>query len=261
MTGLLNISLVYSVLTYSSGNLNGQWNQYSAVWEGKPGTMMVNMDLHDLAPSPDLGHLVEISNLIYNCDEQGYPAPAEMQRVETQFEDIHNELTALTYTEYAGRFIYQCVIKDYLYMNDTTGVKNLLDERTGINSEYKIKRDPDWKIYMDFMYPDDYLVQTMVNGKIIKILEKEGFDLSSRIALKHFAGFPSEHARNKYRTFLLEQNFKIIDRSETQDEFPFQISFSRKDRLYIDQLSNITLRLHKKAEFLEGKYEGWEVEY
>jgi len=41
---------------------------------------------------------------------------------------------------------------------------------------------------------------------------------------------------------------------------PYIISFNRKDKLHLERLSNITLRLHQKSKSLEGSYDGWEIE-
>ena len=59
---------------------------------------------------------------------------------------------------------------------------------------------------------------------------------------------------------MLGLNFKIGDMAEDDTrEYAHLISFSRKDRLDVEKLSNTTLRLDQRALSLDGRYEGWEV--
>lgn len=250
----LNVSLI-------GNQINAQWNQYNAMWEGEPGVMMVNMNLHDIAPLLELPYLLELKSAVFNCDELGQPEPEALQRIEDQFIILENAIGEQTYLEYAGRFLYQCQVKDYIYINDTTSIPNLLKGSSKYTFNYRLKFDPEWHVYSDFIYPDPFLYQTMSNRSIIEIMREEGYDLSVKYPLKHYASFNIESDRWKYRTFLLEQNFKIVELDFREgNSLPYEIHFSRNDKLVLDNLSNITLRLNQRAEFLNGKYEGWEVE-
>lgn len=244
-----------------SGNLSAQWDEYEAVWKGKPGTMLVNMDLKELAPIAKLKYLLEVSQSVRECDENGYPTRDELNWSDLIALRIDSIISTRSYIENVGRLTYQCEIKEYYYLEDTTGLTNYLSDYFSVSVNFKIVEDEKWKVYKDFIYPDDYLIQTMDNRKIIGVLHREGYDLEKKSKLTHFASFASEEDRNKFRRFLTEQNFKIVemDTDETA-ALSYIVSFSRSDKLLLGQLSNITLRVHQRAKSLNGIYEGWEIE-
>jgi len=252
--------ITLAVLLLLSSHLTSQWDSYEAVWQGQPGLMMVQMDLHDHAPYLELPHLLEISQTSLDCDPQGYPSSIFVQESEDLISNVDSSLSKRQYVENAGRLIYQCKVRDYFYVQDSAEVAQWLSNNAPSYIDYQFKLDPEWKVYMDFIYPDDYLVQTMINGRILKTLENEGFLIQDKTLLSHYATFDSVADLLDYRNFLIGLNYKIEDISESdEEEVPSMITFSRKDRLVIDKLSNTTLRLHQRALSLSGSYDGWEI--
>lgn len=243
-----------------SSHLASQWDSYEAKWQGHPGLMMVQMDLYDHAPYLELPHLLEITQSSLECDPQGYPVAHFIDQSEELISEIDSALSTRQYVENAGRLIYQCKVKDYFYIQDPSEVDTWLRTHHQNLIDYRFKSDPEWKVYSDFIYPDDYLKQTMINGRILKTLELEGILIHDKKDLSHFASFPTKEDLHDFRRFLLGLNFKIGDMAEDDTrEYAHLISFSRKDRLDVEKLSNTTLRLDQRALSLDGRYEGWEV--
>lgn len=255
------LSLILFLTIIMSFEVSGQWDQYEAVWKGKPGLMLVNMDIASIAPIPDMRYLLEVSQSVRECNEDGYPTLEESNWSEIIAARIDSIISIKNYVENVGRHTYQCKIKEYYYLQDTVELTKYLSENLSFSTSFKIVEDEKWKVYKDFIYPDEYLIQTMDNRKIIGILQKEGYDLEKKSSLTHFASFASEEDRNKFRRFLIEQNFKILE-MQTDDSAPlaYLVSFSRSDKLHLGQLSNITLRVHQRAISLNGTYDGWEIE-
>jgi len=251
---------ILAILLLLSSHLASQWDSYEAVWQGQPGLMMVQMDLYDHAPYLELPHLLEITQTTLECDPQGYPGSDFVQASEDRISKIDSVLSNKQYVENAGRLIYQCRVIDYFYVQDSVEVANWLQSHEQDYIDFQFKSDPEWKVYMDFIYPDDYLVQTMINGRILKTLENEGFLIHNKKLLSHYASFSTIADLLDYRRFLIGLNYKIEKIEESDEEgVPSMITFSRKDRLAIDKLSNTTLRLHQRALSLSGSYDGWEI--
>ena len=246
--------------------LRSQWNQYEAIWEEHPGRMQVNMDIHRIAPLPDRPYLLEYSKQLIDCDDNGFPEYQNDAQIEIDVSKLIQQLEQSRLVVHAGRFYYQCIAKDYIYVSDTTGIGEIVGSEFGLRSNSKIVQDPDWNIYFDFIYPDAYLKQTMNNRLVIDALLLEEFDFSKKHLLTHFAAFSDQYDRRKYRTFLLELNFKILEESESIEvgdegnDPSFMIKFTRKDKVNLERLSNITLRLDTRAHSLSGAYLGWQIE-
>ncbi len=260
MVSLKSVVVLFAILICSL-EISAQWDQYDAVWSGKPGRMMVHMDLKDRSPILDLPYLLEINQTGLDCDDRGFMKKLEMRVVERLSQSVDSILSVEMYVEDVGRLIYQCTTKDYFYIQDSSSAVQLLDMLDGLSVDYKIIKDENWKLYEDFIYPDEFLIQTMINSKIIYVLQSEDFNFDQKVQLKHFASFASDDDRDDYRRFLIQQNFKIEALDDTESSaLPYMITGSRSDKLVIDKLSNITLRLNQRAISLNGTYDGWELE-
>lgn len=228
--------------------------------------MIVHMDFNEDRNIGELHYLLEVTQNSIACDPMGFPNHEEMTGFESTMNTIDTNIRQDLAGMNVGRFIYQCQVKDYFYLEDTVGVASILNSLqknhlTVNHFRYKLKEDKDHKVYSELIYPDDYLLQTMVNGKIIQMLEREKFDFNNKASLKHTASFASDEDRTKYRRFIQEQNFRVLELDKAEaNPLPYIIQFSRNDKLQLEALSNITLRLHQKATFLNGSYEGWEIE-
>ena len=254
-------SYTLAILLSVSTQLASQWDSYEAVWQGRPGVMMVQLDLYDHAPYLELPNLLEITQTSLECDPQGYPTAEFIETSEGVISDLDSAFSKYQYVENAGRLIYQCKVRDYFYIEDSREIEDVLKSKNDILIDYQFKSDPQWKVYLDYIYPDAYLRQIMINGRILKTLQEENILIKDKRQLLHFASFKTKVDMHDYRRFLLGLNFKIGDMEEdASKEYGHFISFSRKDRLDVEKLSNTTLRLEQRADSLDGVYEGWEME-
>lgn len=250
--------LLFLVFLSLSTILSAQWDIYEASWDNMPGRMMVHMDWGLQAPLAELPFIFETQMIVDRCTD-GFPVGDEYGKLDTATMIINQLIGNQSYVEHVGKLYYQCMVKDFFYVQDTSGLKaSLADYDPLIRT--KVFKDAEWKVYKDFIYPDPFLEQTMINGKIINQLGATGVDSEVKLPLTHFASFASSSDMKKYQTFVLEQNFEVVSKETLEEGFlPHRIYFSRKDKPKLEQLSNITLRLTQRAEFLEGSYGGWAI--
>ncbi len=245
----------------TSLSLSAQWGQYEATWENEPGIMSFNQDIKKLAPIDELPFLLEVAQSGIECDDNGLLIGDDLRLSEERALDIDSILSTAMYVEDVGTLLYQCEVKNYYYIQDSVVAYQILEALYGLSLDYKILRDKDWKVYLELIYPDDFLLQTMINKRAFNQLHDEGFSFKEKVLLEHFASFSSEEDRHEFRRFLIQNNYKILDNTlDSKAALPYVISFSRKDMLHLERLSNITLRLHQKALSIEGSYDGWGVE-
>lgn len=237
-----------------------QWDSYEATWEGNPGLMMVSMEQHKYAPYAELPYILVITQATLDCNEQGYPSEDFVEESELLIRTIDSALSEELYVQDVGRLLYRCSSRDYIYVADSTSTHHWIKQHMPGRFEFQIVHDSEWKLYRDFIYPDDYLLQTMVNGRLLKQIEGEGLRISDKTLLSHYASFPTIDELHDFRRFLIGSNYKIVEITEVEDDpLTHHIRFSRKDKLAVDKLSNTTLRLHRRALSLDGSYDGWEI--
>jgi len=154
------------------------------------------------------------------------------------------------------------MVREYFYVRDTLGI----DRRLRIHSldrsySYEIIEDKEWLGYLEFLYPDDFLIQTMINGRVVSQLEQEGDDVTKKRKVTHFAGFSSESNRKEFRSFIEGKGFFVSEQYYDKKEvLPYYLIFYRRDPVEILLISEITLLLAREAQDYYGSYDGWETE-
>lgn len=253
-------------LLWCSVALSAQWDQYFAQWEGKPGSMIVNMDYIDLLPQEDLPFLVSIGLAYDNCSNEGFPDTITYGQL-TELSDKLEEYMNIQLTgSLVGTFTYDCRRMDYYYVKDTIGVRAFAEsffENNGIDFHPLISmaEDREWRYYQDVIYPDDYLLEYMMNAKVIDALIDQGINIQTPSLIQHWAYFKSEGARDRYRLIVLERGFKEENKDvDPLEEYPYTLQFSRRDKVEPDYITELTYNLQKEAKAIDGYYDGWEYE-
>lgn len=242
--------------------LDAQWDTYQATWEGKPGTVVMNMDWQRYAPVAELPYLLVVETHVDTCNSFGYGDPSSLNQIDAQNEVVDSVLSLYTYIESVGTLSHDCRVSEYYYLNDTSGVRSLLDiVLVNSGSAISLIKDEEWIGYLDFLYPDAFLIQTMVNRKVIDQFVEAGDDTSLDREIKHFAGFSSEDSRKRYKSIVLSQGFTSIEEGYDNNEIlPYRLLFRRQDDLQLLNISALTLKLTQEANKNYGSYDGWEAE-
>ena len=220
------------------------------------------MDWRRFAPVEELPYLLVTQIEVVHCDSLGFASEEEEGMIRNTFGAIDSILSLYTYSESVGTLTHNCLVREYFYLQDTIGLNRKLKEQSqDQNWNYKLLRDESWKGYLEFLYPDAFLIQTMVNSKAIAKMKMTGSDPSVKRLITHSAGFSAEDDRNSFSKVLKERGFKILDRNYNNEDLqPYQITFSRTDQLEITWISEITMHLAENADKYNGQYGGWEIE-
>lgn len=259
---MLRSIIALTLCICSLSPLTAQWDYYEATWEGKPGSVIINMDWRQYAPVDDLPYLLEIVTDITDCPTARDGIGHILEDIDILSNQLDSAISLITYIESVGTMTHDCKVRDFYYINDTTKVRQSVSKvATTLQSTLRMVPDEKWRGYLQFLYPDAYLQQTMINAKIVKELIRLGEDVQQIRRLMHYAGFTTPGEREKYRTFILEQGFRIEDEIHDHESLaPYQFIFSRRDKTAIDWISDITLKLSDRAAELNGAYDGWEIE-
>ncbi len=243
-------------------NLEAQWDVYQATWEGQPGEVLINMDWKRFAPLKNLPYLLVIETANDSCDHNGFAPQVEIEQKIALFDAIDSLISLYTYIESVGMFSHGCKIRSYSYMKDTVGLNSIIS-KYGLEQgyEYELIKDADWHGYLEFLFPDAFLIQTMINQKVIGQLQEAGEDIKVKRLLRHTAAFSSKENRRDFKRVVRERGFKTVDeRHMPEDVLPYELIFERKDHLKTLWISEITLELSQAADKYFGFYSGWEVE-
>ncbi|MEP7254396.1 MAG: DUF695 domain-containing protein [Ferruginibacter sp.] len=241
------------------------WDVYMAQYDKGVGSTLINMSLKEYAPIKEFPFLLTTGVKLIKCSDDGLPTKDEFEVLYQISDKMKSVIDSKLKNKSSGTFSYQCERIDYYYLNDTIGIRKLLESayQTDFpNYKYSIniKNDKNWEAYFSFLYPNDEAYEYMSNQKVILNLTKEGDNLSKPRQVDHWLYFKTEADRNKFITYALKEKFKVKNKKNLNDsKLKYQLQISRVDKVDIDSISKITIDLRKKAKELNGEYDGWET--
>ncbi|MEQ1922148.1 MAG: DUF695 domain-containing protein, partial [Pyrinomonadaceae bacterium] len=160
------------------------WTAYlSTIEDSHVGSIMVDMGLRDLAPIAGLGQLLIIEIPMCNAREDGLPADGEFETLSDIEESFHLNLTSSIRCAFAGHLYCESTASLYFYVGSDIDLEELLRKSIQSFSDYtfnhRLKPDPEWEAYFDFLYPSPIQMQRIGNDTVIQSLLKHGDNLES----------------------------------------------------------------------------------
>jgi hypothetical protein len=261
--------LLFSLLFILKSNcqeIEENWDTYMASYEKGAGSVLLNMSLKERAPLLNYGYAVITGVKLKDCTPDGLPTQQEFKTLYKISDGVHELIEKKKRTILAGTFTYQCERTDYFYVNDTFLLRKYLTEFYETNfPQYSfiisIKADRKWESYLSFLYPNDEIMESMLNQKVVLKLHQAGDKLEKQRTIDHWLYFKTEGGRNRFISYAAGLHFKIekTDTVAEQKQYPFSLQISRTDYADLARITQLTLMLRKEAMKQNGYYDGWET--
>jgi hypothetical protein len=151
-------------------------------------------------------------------------------------------------------------------------VEQLLDDLTDavkeVRGDYVVRlslaEDPKWSFYDDFMFPDVYNLQVMLNRRRLMTLQEHGDDGVAERELDHLAYFPGREQAEAAANQLEELGYEIEApageaESPPDSELRWSLSFQRSDTLTDGRVDDVCIEILDVLLEHDGYYDGWGV--
>lgn len=148
-------------------------------------------------------------------------------------------------------------------------VAESLEDAEGYVPSITAVDDPEWELYRGLLVPEPLEFQSIQNRRMCSTLLEHGDDLQLPRVVTHWAFFPTEEERARFRGAVEGQGFATHDDRLPEDEEgnpqPLEIEgelclcFERKDSVDVAQVDELVLPLFELAEQCGGRYDGWET--
>jgi Family of unknown function (DUF695)/Regulator of ribonuclease activity B len=254
--------LMQSLFSFSQAE---NWDVYMAQYEKGVGSTLINMSLKQYAPIKQFPYLLKTGVKLINCTENGLPSKEEFETLYQISDRMKLLIDSNSKNKSTGTFSYKCERTDYYYLNDTTGIRKILELAyqkyfPKYQSSIAIRNDENWEAYLTFLYPNEETNEYMTNEKVIRNLTKEGDNLSKPRQVDHWLYFNTEADRNKFISYAVKEKYKVESKKFVKEaKLKYQLQLSKIDIVEIGYISKITIELRKKAKALNGQYDGWET--
>jgi hypothetical protein len=127
---------------------------------------------------------------------------------------------------------------------------------------YGSLEDPEWKCYLDFLYPAPIQLRSIMNGWVVRRLVKLGDSLTAPRPVAHWIYFRTQQDREAYWNVVNAKGFELVDMATDEDnssEYPFSLWITRDDKVDLESIDECVLPLWELASEHKGKYDGWET--
>ncbi len=260
---LLLLLSVTCLLLSAPARAQENWDTYLAQYDGKPGSMLVDLGLRNSAPDKRYPYLVITGPRAQSCGADGMPAKEEIDALEDILNTTNNFLTGVTAKVLAGTFTYRCDRLNYYYVKDTIGVRTAIRrmyDRAHKNYSYTLRMsyEPEWKSYRTFLYPGDEMLNWMENTKVITKLMQQGDSLKTERNISFNFWFDTDTARKAFADYATANGYKVARTTESRKSpVQYAIVLTRKAIITLDDINKMTGELKREAAKHGGGYGGW----
>jgi uncharacterized protein DUF695/regulator of ribonuclease activity B len=263
----LNLQLLLPLFFFLPAKAqNENWDTYMAKFGDKPGSVLVDVGLMEVAPDKRYPFLVITGPKGQKCNDKGLPDKETIDELEEILNATDNFLTGVTPKVLAGTFTYNCERLNYYYVKDTNNIRNAIMRmynRNYANYSYALnmKYDPEWDAYRTFLYPSDETITWMENDKLITKMMQAGDDLTKQRDINFQLYFRTDSDRNACSDFAVAKGYrvakKIVPAKETHA--PFELIASKYGFVKIEAIDTMMDELRKEAKKHHGFYDGWDA--
>jgi hypothetical protein len=238
------------------------WEFYECSVEDQRAFIAVDVELHDGAPIAAKPVSLRVTVPILAPREDGLNTAAERPALDA----IEDRLEAAFATEgatYVGRATYGGVRRHYFYGASLDCVDAALERVRREVEDRSIEGggfdDPEWRQYLEFLYPNDLAWVYITDRRVIDALHAEGDEGTVARKIDHWAYSSRAEDRDAFTARLAGDTFQVNGRRDDRGgDRPFSLRFSHQGAPA--RIHPTTSRLHRLATEHRGDYDGWECE-
>ena len=243
-------------------NLPNEWGSFSTLIDDRMASIRLNLALNSIAPYSSYTYALRLRIAILKVDpETGFPDYDEFSNLNL-IEDRLSEAMKRIAAIYVGVVITDGHIEFYYYLKDRERHMPIIAQVMEQFSKYQYSSatlvDPDWKQSFDFLYPNEYEYQSILNQRIWYRLDKEGDDHSQLREITHQFSFETYDDRVSFMGDASALDYDISSRKKEEgDPRPYKLEISRFDTTELPSINQHVWELIEISKKYNGKYSGW----
>ena len=193
--------------------MSGNWDTYICQVDDAPASILVDLDLARTVPHDRFPFLGHIGISLQSPDAYGLPRQEEYERLGVLEDGLEAALTRSKHVVYAGRCASGGYFDFFYYLQTPENWTGRVRDAMAGLPEYTwaagTQNDPDWEVYICFLFPDKYAMNGIQNRRALRELEEQGDGLEENRVIEHWATFPDEPSALAFSTGLEERGFSI----------------------------------------------------
>ncbi|KQN98977.1 DUF695 domain-containing protein [Paenibacillus sp. Leaf72] len=153
----------------------------------------------------------------------------------------------------------------YIYTKQEQVLNKMLERTLSKNKKLKfeisIEDDPNWKFYLETLYPNIFENQWIQDRNVVEQLKANNDNLQIPREICHWLNFKDFESRETFKRNLNTNVYKCVkeEAHDEESEFQFQLLISHTSTVELEAIYQYTTDLLNKVIEVGGDYEGWET--
>ncbi|SIT76662.1 TIGR01619 family protein [Pontibacter indicus] len=244
-----------------------EWEVYFCDINERPACVSVDLAYEHEAPIPEKDRAFELVVALQQADADGFPADeAEWEQLEAIEEALVDEFQNSLQAAFVGKLLHDGKRSFYFYSAQEALPEviaaNIMQQFPAYTYSTNTLHDPDWGLYLDFLFPEPVDMQSIKNSRILRMMEEQGDEHHIPRSVSHFISFATEDKRADFKRAAEAAGYTLVQEGKNQNEsdVPYSIVLSKVQAVTEEDIHNVTLELWQMAEEFEGAYGGWQAQ-
>ncbi len=251
----------------SASRIQEQWEFYPARIDGQDATMMIDLGYRSVAPLADTPVLLWVNVTMPDPGEGGQGSPATAKQLgaleDSLTADLHKALGARLVARIRGKGKWQMRFYAPWGAKFEATVRAAIQKISDLTFDTGSDPDPEWLYYLDFLCPDEERSQWIKDRRVMNQLKKSGDVLTTPRPVDHWLYFKTAAGREKFEASIAELGFRVRARDKVAEGTParpFSLNVERTDKVDLESIHRVVVRLMEAARAVDGAYDGWGCE-
>lgn len=181
----------------------------------------------------------------------------EEKLTDTMIERFDALLCGRITTNGRREFYYYAPHSEHLESEVANAMSMFRDYEFDCGSKY----DPQWRQYLDVLYPSDEDRQRIENRKVLEVLKQKNDTLKTPRDVCHWIYFRTEVDRAEFWDAVSPLDYRVQSQCQSdRSDFPFGLCVVRFQSVNPTELDNAAIELFRLARKHHGDYDGWETQ-
>lgn len=243
-----------------------EWEVYFCDINDQPACISVDLAFEALAPIADKHRAFELVVALQQTDADGFPAKEEeWEKLEEIEEALVEEFQTSLQAVFVGKMLHDGKRSFYFYSGQEALPEviaaNIMQAFPDYTYATNTLEDSDWGLYLDFLFPEPVDMQSIKNGRILRMMEEQGDEHHIPRPVSHFFSFTTEADRDVFKSAVEDNGYTLVQEGQNRAEAgaTYGIVVAKVQAIGEEETQATTLTLWQLAEEFNGLYGGWQA--
>ncbi len=240
--------------------MSDDWEFYPLLVDNKPASIFFDWGIRGSVPLPEYDFSGYLRVKMKIPREDGLSSQDEFDQLINLEDCVCKAVADDNLSIFVGRNTSDGNRDFYFYTKDaetfSAAAKAAMANFPEYNYRAGTRKDPEWRTYLDFLFPRARDKQRIINRKLCDQLEKNGDTLTLSRQIDHLVYFDQEEAAREFIAEIQTIGFTLSRFEAPNDREPrCAVEFSRADKP--SDIDQVVLSIYDTAIARKGDYDGW----